>query len=319
MVVDAVVATGFGGPEVLDRVKEQLPAPGSGDVSIRVRAIGVNPIDYKLYSGVMGADPASLPLHLGQELAGVVTAVGDDAATPAGPLAVGQEVIAYRRGEPGAYATEVTWPAAVVMPKPDRLAAEHAAGLLLVGTTATHALAATEAGSDDVVLVHGASGSVGLLAAQLAAQRGARVIGTASEAHHDELRGDGVDPVTYGRGLADRVRAPAPAGVDVAIDTVGTDEAIDVSLELVTDRARIATVVAIARGNEAGIHTLGAAPGASDAGTDVRNQAWSSLITMATDGRLDLPIAATFPLRQAADAHRLLAGGHAGGKVILQP
>lgn len=317
--VDVMVATGFGGPEVLDRVAEQLPAPGSGDVSIRVRAIGVNPIDYKLYSGAMGADPASLPLHLGQELSGVVTAVGDDAASPAAPLAVGQEVIAYRRGKPGAYATEVTWPAAVVVPKPDGLASEQAAGLLLVGTTAVHALSATGAGSGDVVLVHGVSGSVGLLAAQLAAHRGARVIGTASESHHDDLRGHGVVPVTYGPGLADRVRALAPAGVDVAIDTVGTDEAIDVSLELVADKARIATVVAIARGNEAGIHTLGAAPGASDAGTDVRNQARSSLITMAADGSLHLPIAASFPLSQAADAHRLLADGHAGGKVILQP
>src|SRR5262245_29069117 len=98
----AVVATDYGGPEVLSLVQEAVRQPQRGEVTIRVKAAGVNPIDYKIYSGAMGNDPASLPLRLGSELAGVVTAKGPDAIGPAGAIQVGDEVIAYRMDVPGA-------------------------------------------------------------------------------------------------------------------------------------------------------------------------------------------------------------------------
>jgi NADPH:quinone reductase-like Zn-dependent oxidoreductase len=315
----AMVATGFGDPGVLEVVEEQARPPGRGEVSIRVQAAGVNPIDYKLYSGAMGSDPSSLPLHLGQELCGVVSAVGEAPVGPEGALRVGEEVIAYRRGAPGAYASEVTWPATVVVPKPPSLDWQVAAGLLLVGTTAVHALSTTDVGGGDTVLIHGVSGGVGLAAAQLARRCGAEVIGTAGPARHENLRGYGIAPVAYGPGLTERVQAVAPDGVQAAIDAVGTDEAIEASLDLVPDRSRIATVVALSRGNQAGIHTLGGAPGATDAGTEIRDQAWADLISLATEGSLAVPIAATFPLSEASAAHELVAAGHAGGKVILLP
>ena len=112
------------------------------------------------------------------------------------------------------------------------------------------------------MLIHGASGGVGTMAVQLAAGRGAVVIATASPARHEFLRELGATPVAYGDGLADRVRAAARQGVDAALDLVGTDEAVDVSLELVADRGRIATIVASRRAFDLGLKVLGGAPGA---------------------------------------------------------
>lgn len=315
----AMVATAFGGPEVLSAIEETVPEPQRGEVTIHVRAAGVNPFDILLYSGAFGADTELLPLRLGQELAGVVTAAGPDAVGPAGPVQVGEEVIAYRPDNPGAYATDVTWPARVVVPKPAALGWEQAAGLLFAGAAAVHTLAATGVGDGDTVLIHGAGGGVGLIAAQLAILHGAWVTGTDRETRHETLRGYGVDPVAYGPGLADRVRHIAPGGIDAAIDAVGTDEAIDVSLALVSDRSRIATLVAFGRGAEVGIKTLGAAGGATDPGTDVRANAWSELVPLAADGRVEVVVAGTFPLVDAAAAHELVATGEARGKIVLVP
>ena len=94
-VPSVVIAAAYGGPEVLSVVNEPTPEPGPAEVRIEVRAAAVNPVDYKSYSGAFGADPARLPVRLGAEAAGVVTGVGPDAAGPAGPVAVGDEVIAY--------------------------------------------------------------------------------------------------------------------------------------------------------------------------------------------------------------------------------
>lgn len=315
-----VVATGFGGPEVLDTVEQAVPEPGPSEVTIRIHAVAVNPLDYLEYSGAFGEDHDTLPLRVGHELAGVVTAAGAHAVGPAGPVYVGDEVIAYRRDGSGAYATEVTWPAAIVVPKPATLTWEQASGLLHAGTTAVHALTATHVSSDETVLIHGVSGSVGFITAQLARLRGASVIGTASEARHEMLRGLGVEPIAYGPGLPERIRdRAAPRQIAAAIDAAGTDEAIETSLALVPDRTRIATLVAFQRGNQAGINTLGAGGGATDPGTDIRAKAWSQLASLAADGKVDVAVARTFPLAEAAAAHKLVATGHAGGKVVLRP
>jgi NADPH:quinone reductase-like Zn-dependent oxidoreductase len=312
----AVFATAYGGPEVLATEDVEVPAPGPGEVTVEVRAAAVNPIDLKVYSGLLGTDESRLPIRLGGEVSGVVTAVGDDAQGPAGPVEVGDEVIGYPVD--GGYTAALTVPARSVYPKPATLSFEEAAGLSLVGVTAYHLLEATGVTAGDTVLVHAASGGVGLMAAQLAVGRGATVLGTASASHHDRLRGYGVTPLVYGAGLADRVRAAAPDGVDVALDTIGTDEAVDVSLELMPDRHRIATVAAFGRAGEAGIQLLGNGPGA-DPGRDIRDRARLVLTDLAGQGRLQVVVAGSFPLSEVADAHRLVQGGHAGGKVVLVP
>lgn len=313
-----VVATAFGGPEALSLVEQPVAEPGRGEVTIAVEAIGVNPLDRLLYSGAFGEDESLLAQPIGQELAGFVTAAGPEATGPAGPLRTGDQVIAYRLDIPGgAYATAVTWPADIVVPKPANLAFEQAAGLLFAGAAAIHALEATAVGDGDTVLIHGASGAVGSIAAQVAKLRGARVIGTADPRHHDRLRDRGIDPIAYGTGLVDRTRTQAGT-IDAAIDAIGTDEAIDASLTLVADGARIATLVAFQRGADAGIKTLGGAS-ATDPGTTIRSNAWSVLLPLAADRALGITIAATYPLNEVAAAHELLAAGHAGGKIILKP
>jgi NADPH:quinone reductase len=304
-----VVAAGFGGPENLELQEVPLGEPGVGQVRVSVRAAGVNPADVKRYR--TPGDPARLPLVLGYEAAGVVGAVG-----PQTSAAVGDEVIVYRTG--GAYTSDLVVDETALTPKPPALGWPEAGGLMLTGATATHTLVATGVAEGETVLVHGASGGVGLAAVQLAVLRGARVIGTASEGNHALLRDLGAEPVTYGEGLADRVRSLAPGGVDAAVDLVGSDEAMDVSLALVADRSRIATIASFERGPREGVRVLGGGPGA-DPGNDVRDAARADLARLAGDGTLRVLVAATYPLSDAAEAHRRIASGHTTGKLILLP
>jgi NADPH:quinone reductase-like Zn-dependent oxidoreductase len=306
-----VVAAGFGGPEVLAVQDIVLPHPGPEQVLIDVKAAGTNPIDYKLYSGQLGNDPDDLPMPIGMEVAGVIAAVVPGTAGFTGPLDVGDEVIAtnVRAG----YSERVIVDAADVGHKPATLSFEQAAGLLLAGGTAWHLLTATKVNQGDTVLIHGASGGVGLMAVQLAVARGARVIATASPARHDQLRGYGAIPVGYGEGLADRVRAIG--AVDAALDLVGTDEALDTSVELVPEVSRIATIAGFGHAAELGIAILTGA----DGGDAIRAAARPALIDLAGSGKLEVTVDRVFALEDAPEAHRYLQTGHARGKVVLVP
>ncbi|MEL4320036.1 NADP-dependent oxidoreductase [Leifsonia sp. YIM 134122] len=311
-----MIARSFDGPEALELADEPTRAPGADEVTISVLASGVNPADAKLLNGVWGRNPSRLPLHPGSEVSGVVTAAGPDAVGPAGPIAVGDEVIGYRVS--GGYAEEITVAASSVLPKPASLGWEEAAGLLLTGVTAFHLLEATGVGEGDVVIIHGGAGSVGFAAVQLARLRGARVIATASERNHGLLEAFGAEPVVYGDGLVDRLRALLPDGADVALDTVGTDEALDASAALVADVDRIATVAGFERAAEIGAKRLGGGAGA-DPGTELRMGARLPLIELAGRGELTVRVARTYPLAEAAAALALVGEGHPGGKVILLP
>jgi NADPH:quinone reductase len=310
-VTRVVLAPAYGGPEVLTVVDRPVGDPGPGRARVGVRAAGVNPADWKSYTGAFGTDPAALPKRLGYEVSGVVTAVGPDV-----DLAVGDEVIGFRVS--GGYADELVVPASALVAKPAALDWEPAAGLMLTGVTAVHALTATGVGEGDTVLVHGAAGGVGLIAVQLAALRGARVIGTVGGVAADLVRRLGAEPVRYGDGLAGRVRELAPDGVTAALDLVGTDEAVDVSLELVADRQRIATIAAFDRAGSEGLTALGGGPGA-DPGTELRDAARPELAEAAGAGRLEVVVAATFPLEEVAAAHRQGMAGHTHGKLVLVP
>jgi NADPH:quinone reductase-like Zn-dependent oxidoreductase len=306
-----VVAEAYGGPEVLVLQDIELPEPGQGQVLVDVRAAGTNPIDYKLYGGEMGRDPAKLPMPVGGEVAGVVAVITPGAAGYTGPLTVGDEVIVTNIS--GGYSERVLAEASDVGHKPASLSFEQASGLLLVGGTAWHLLTKTQVGTGDTVLIHGASGGVGLMAVQLAVARGAKVIATASPARHDQLREYGAEPVAYGEGLADRVRAIGP--VDAALDLVGTDEALDTSVELVADRGRIATIAGFVHAGELGIAVLTGA----DGGQEIRDAARAELIALAAAGTLIVTVDRTFALEEASEAHRYLQTGHARGKVVLVP
>jgi NADPH:quinone reductase len=168
----------------------------------------------------------------------------------------------------------------------------------------------------ETVVVHGASGAVGVSVLQQARQLGVRCVGTASEQNFDKVRRFGGEPVAYGDGLADRLPAAAPDGFAAALDTVGTDEAVDVSLGLVADRQRIVTIAASARARRDGIQAIG---GTMPRSAAYRNEARPRLIAMAADGRLVVPVARTFPLDAAPEALALLQSGHPGGKLALLP
>jgi len=312
----AVVAAAYGGPEVLSVVDAVVPPPGPGEVTIEVRAAGVNPIDYKLYGGARGSSPDNLPMRLGLEVAGVITEVGPGAAGPAGPLAVGDEVVAYPAQ--GGYATAVTVPAKQVVPKPAELSWEQAAGLLLAGATAVHALAVVKISSGDTVLVHGGSGAVGLLAVQLSLAAGATVVATASERNQALLRDVGAVAVTYGPGLLDRVTQAAPSGVNAVIDAVGTDEAIDVSLVVLPEPSRIVSIAGFHRA-DTGIKLIGNGRPGADPGTEIRANAWRQLLPLAATGKLTLLPVKTYPLTEAAQAHTFLRQGHPNSKLVLLP
>lgn len=315
LVGQIVLARAFGGPEVLSVEVEDPGEPGPDTALVEVRATGVNPIDVKAYSGALGADPATLPMRLGAEAAGVVRAVGPS-SSGVSPVAVADEVIAFPAA--GAYASELLVGFSALTAKPASLDFPAASGLMLTGVTAWHLLSATALAANETVLVHAGAGGVGLMVIQLARHRGARVIATASTSHHELLREFGAQPVEYGTGLADRVRDLAPGGVDVALDLVGSDEAVDACLQLVADRSRIATIAAFDRGGRAGIKVLGSGPG-GDPGTRIREQARPELAKLAGEGVLRVVVSEIFPLARAADAHRVIRAGHTTGKIVLIP
>jgi NADPH2:quinone reductase len=304
------IATRPGGLEVFSFEPYDVPAPQQGEVTIAVRAAGVNPADAKHVARGAG----EFPRPVGYEVAGVVTAVGPDTAIASGPVEVGDEVLAFRIS--GGWATDVTVPAADVFAKPATLSFGEAANLLLAGTTAAEMLHVTGVGAGDTILVHGASGAVGVSVLQQAARLGARVIGTASPSNHDVVRGFGGEPVAYGDGLEERVRGIAPEGVVAALDCVGTDEAIDVSLALVADRGRIVTIAAAERARQEGLVAIaGAMPSSMAYRASVR----AELVRLAGAGDLVVPVARTFPLADALEAAALLMDQHPGGKLVLEP
>ncbi len=306
-----VAPTAFGGPDQLALTEVPTPEPGPGEVRVSVRAIGVNPVDWKSYSGLMGQDPAALGT-MGSEVSGVVAAVG----TGVDQWSAGDEVIAPR--VPGsAYADDVLVPADGLIAKPEGLSFEQASAVTLVGGTAEHALEAAHVTDGDTLLVHGGAGGVGGLVVQLATRRGARVIATGSEANQDYLRELGAEPVVYGDGLLDRVRQAAPDGVDAVVDTVGTDEAVDTSLALLDDPAKVVSIAAFMRAGD-GITLIGGGPGA-DPGTEIRQRAWSQVAQLVADGSVSLPVARTYPLTETTQAHRDSQGGHTRGKLVVVP
>jgi NADPH2:quinone reductase len=305
------VAERPGGLEVFDLVPYDVPPPGPGEVSVRVRAAGVNPADAK---HVSVGRPEDFPRGVGYEIAGVLTAVGPDTEIASGGGATGDEVLAFRVR--GGWATAMNVPAGDVFAKPPSLSFEEAANLLLAATTASEMLHVTGAAAGETVVVHGASGAVGVSLLQQAALLGIRVVGTCSESRFDEVRRFGGEPVTYGEGLEGRLRAAAPGGFAAALDCVGTDEAVSVSLDLVPDRTRIVTIAAKQRGAQVGIRVIG---GDLPESAAYRDGVRADLVRLAAEGRLEVPTARSFPLEQALAAAELLAGRHPGGKVALVP
>lgn len=284
-----------------------VPKTGPGAVLIEVRAAGVNPVDWKVMAGGLdGLMDTVFPVIPGWDVAGTVVAVGPD--TP--DFAVGDEVMAYARKDTvhgGTFAERVAVPAWSVARKPSSLTWEQAGGLPLAGGTALRTLDVLEVGEGDTVLVHAAAGGVGSLAVQIAVARGARVIGTASETNHDFLRRLGAEPVTYGDGLVERVRALAPEGVDAVADFVGG--LVETTLAVLGEGGRHASI-ADGSVTEHGGHAVWVRPLGSET---------ARLAALADEGLLTVEVARTFGLDEVAEAFALSQQGHTRGKLVIVP
>lgn len=296
----------YGDTDVLTVVDTPAPEPGPGQVRLKVRAAGLNPIDWKIVAGFMRElMPVDLPAGVGSDVAGIVDAVGPGVTE----WAVGNEVLG--RSATGAYAEYALAEAAELIGKPGEITWEVAGSLAGAGGTAHAVLDRLDLKNGETLLVHAAAGGVGTFAVQLAGARGVSVIGTAGEGNHDYLRSIGATPVTYGDGLLERVRAAAPQGVDAVLDASGRGE-IPLSIELTGDPQRVLTLVAF---DQAGTGIQVHAGGAGDS----LSKALSDVVALITDGRLTVPISATYPLDEAAAALDASRTGHATGKIVVVP
>ena len=289
----------FGGPEVLEIVDLPDPHPGPGQVRIAVRAAGVNPSDWKKRKGLMDQE---LPQTMGYEAAGIVDELGEDVAD----VAIGDRVFGFSAD--GAAQAELAV-LAHYAPVPRSLGFADVAALPAAIETASRALDQLGVTSGSTLLINGASGSVGSAAVQLAAARGARVIGTASPANHEYLRSLGAEPVAYGDGLVGRVRALAPDGVDRALDAAGSGVLPEL-IELAGGPERVVTIADFEGAQQHGVRF-------SRGDTGRALYALSEIGELIESGRFSLPVVQAFPLAEVAEAQRVSEDGHGRGKLVL--
>jgi NADPH:quinone reductase-like Zn-dependent oxidoreductase len=296
----------YGDLDVLHVTDVQPPAPGPGQVQVQVRAAGINPGEASIRRGE-SADrwPATFPSGEGSDFAGVVRELGDGVST----AAVGDEVIGWT-DQRGSQAELVVVPAGQVVPKPASVPFEVAGALYVAGGTAVGVVNAVAPGPGETVVVSGATGGVGVMAAQLARRDGADVIGIASAANADWLTAHGIRPVPYGERLADRLRAAAPGGIDAWIDLFGGGY-LDLAAELGVAPERAATIIDFEAAGRTGAQTVF---GADTPG----GPALTLLAGLIAGGELDVPVAA-YPLDQVREAYAELEKRHTRGKIVLVP
>jgi NADPH:quinone reductase-like Zn-dependent oxidoreductase len=288
----AVQFSRFGGPEVLEIVDLPDPHPGPGQVRIAVRAAGLNASDWKKRQGLLDQE---LPQTMGYEAAGVVDELGEGVTD----IAVGDRVFGFS-ADRGAQAELAVL--AHYAPIPRSLGFADAAALPVSVETAARALDQLGVERGQTLLVNGASGSIGRAAVQIAVARGVRVIGTCSPATHEDIRAYGAEAVAYGDGMADRVRALAPDGVDRALDIAGSGVLSEL-IALTGDAGHVITVADIAGAQRHGVRFS-------------RGDAGRALYTLGNT-EFSIPVGKTFPLADTAEAHRVGESGQIRGKLVL--
>ncbi len=301
----AITYSEYGTPDVLQLTDQPMPKVGPGMVLVKVKAASVNPVDWKIVSGGLdGMMDLQFPAIPGWDVAGVVESVGIDAPQ----YQPGDEVIAYGRKDyvhGGSFAEYIALPERVLARKPATLDWNESAGLPLAGLTAYQVLTRLGTGEGKTVLIHGGAGGVGSLGIQIAKSLGASVIATASEKNHDFLRSLGAEPVTYGEGLADRVRALRPEGVDIVADFVGG--VLDATLAVLAEGGKHASI--------------------ADAEVEQHGGTWmwvnpvgaqlQELADLVDSRGLRVEVAKTYPLERTADAFRDNMEGHTRGKIVV--
>ena len=298
----ALQFTGYGGPEVLTWADAPVPHAGPGQIRIAVRAASVNPIDWKLLTGVMsGGQPLAGTGYLGYDAAGVVDEVGEGVTG----VSAGDEVFGRGQGTQAEYAVLDSWAA-----KPPSIDWAVAAAAGVAGETSERSLRLLGVKAGDMIFVDGGAGGVGAVAVQMAVARGARVIASAGEANQDYLREIRAIPVLYGEGVDGRVRSAAGGRVDAVLDVAGKTPVEDL-ISLVSEPSQVLSIANFAAG-QAGARVSGG-------GADSRPmEALAEVAELLAQNKLVIKVQ-TFPFDRAAEAYRVSQGGHVRGKLVLIP
>jgi NADPH:quinone reductase len=297
----------YGGRDVLYVADIDMPTPGQGEVLVEIRAAGINPGEAAIRTGALHEQfPATFPSGEGSDLAGVVIEVGSGVTD----FVVGDQVLGFSFGR-SSHATHAVVPADQLIHKPPQLSWEVAGSLYVVGATAYAAVRSVAPQPGETVAVSAAAGGVGTLVVQLLTLRDVRVLGIASANSAEWLSEHGVIPVEYGEGLADRLRAAAPDGIDAFIDLFGPDY-VQLAVDLGVPPERIDTIISFAKAGEVGAKTEGSAEASTRA-------VLSEIAGLVGSGAVDFDIAATYPLDRVADAFEELERRHTHGKIVLVP
>ncbi len=297
----------YGGRDVLYIADVPVPSPNTGEVVVEVRATGINPGEAAIRNGALAAAfPSTFPSGEGSDLAGVVSSVGDGVTE----FVVGDQVLGWSWTR-SSHADYAAVPVTQLIPKPASLSWEVAGSLYVVACTAFAAVRAVGVQPGDTVAVSAAAGGVGSVVVQLLRTKDATVLGIASPSNHAWLIEQGAIPISYGEGLADRLKAAAPQGIDAFIDLFGP-EYVELAVELGVARDRIETIIAREKAQELGTKVEGSVDAST---TDVLTK----MATLVASGQIQVPIAATYPLESVREAFAELEQRHTHGKIVLIP
>ncbi|MGW2371504.1 NADP-dependent oxidoreductase [Kitasatospora sp. NPDC001683] len=291
----------YGGPETQEFLDRPVLDPGPGQLAVTVRAAGVNPVDWKIRRGYLGRE-RELPAVMGQEAAGVVQRVGPGVTgfTP------GDEVFGLTAA--GAFAEQTLLRAQLCALKPEAVGFDLAATLAVAVATADDALRQLALGAGRTLLILGVAGGVGGAAAQLARDQGQTVLGTASDANRSYVESLGATQVRYGEGVAERIAAAAPDGVDAILDLVGGDALREVAA-VRTDRTEL-----VSTADPATVAELGGRP----VTRSTTSETLAALAALVAAGDLDPHVTRRYPFARTAEAIAAVESGHARGKVVIE-
>ncbi|GAB3812913.1 NADP-dependent oxidoreductase [Tessaracoccus terricola] len=294
--------TDFGGPEKQALIESEIAAPGSGEIAIDVRAAGVNPVDWKIREGLLGKH-GPLPMPMGREASGVVTAVGDGVEG----FAVGDEVLGLVAAGHGAFAERTVLAADQTVAKPAEISFEDAATLPVAGATAYDLTHQVELKEGQSMVVIGAGGGIGRMAAQIGKVHKFDVVGVASAGKRELVESLGVKFVESGDGVGERLRELLPEGADLVVDLVGGD-ALRAVAPIAKEPSLVITAADVDTAREVGARVV-----------ERTTEGLAKITGVVSYGIVDPTVTAGYPLAEAAAGIAEVEGGHAAGKVVVVP